>query len=158
MSNKGITLVALVITIIVLLILAGVSISLVVGDNGIMTRAKTAGEKTNEADAVESFKLAVASLTSEYFAESYTGTTTTTLPADVSTYVATNMNTELGTMDYELAGSTDPKMDGEKSTTDKTATVKVKKKNSDDSTAIEISYTITTSGNISNIKAKEKTE
>ena len=33
--NKGITLIALVITIIVLLILAGVSISLVVGNNGV---------------------------------------------------------------------------------------------------------------------------
>ncbi len=72
-SNKGITLVALVITIIVLLILAGVSISLVVGDNGIMTRAKDAGTKTNEADALESFKLSVASLTTEYTAKLYGG-------------------------------------------------------------------------------------
>ncbi len=72
-SNKGITLVALVITIIVLLILAGVSISLVVGDNGIMTRAKDAGTKTNEADALESFKLSVASLTTEYTAKVYGG-------------------------------------------------------------------------------------
>ena len=38
-DQKGITLVALVITIIVLLILAGVSLSLVVGDNGILGRA-----------------------------------------------------------------------------------------------------------------------
>ena len=41
-ENKGITLVALVITIIVLLILAAVSISLVMGDNGILTRAEEA--------------------------------------------------------------------------------------------------------------------
>ena len=37
---KGITLVALVVTIVVLLILAGVSINLVLGDNGIITKAK----------------------------------------------------------------------------------------------------------------------
>ena len=46
-QEKGITLVALVITIIVLLILAGVSISLVAGDNGILTKSKTAATKTN---------------------------------------------------------------------------------------------------------------
>ena len=39
-QKKGITLVALVITIIVLLILAGVSISMVVGDNGVLTQAQ----------------------------------------------------------------------------------------------------------------------
>ena len=39
-SNKGITLVALVVTIIVLIILAGVSISLVLGSDGILGKAK----------------------------------------------------------------------------------------------------------------------
>ena len=39
-GQKGITLVALVVTIIVLIILAGISISLVLGDNGIVTKAK----------------------------------------------------------------------------------------------------------------------
>ena len=39
-SNSGITLVALVVTIIVLIILAGVSISLVLGDQGILTKAR----------------------------------------------------------------------------------------------------------------------
>ncbi len=46
MKNKnGITLIALVITIIVLLILAGVSISLTLGQNGVLTQAKTTVEK-----------------------------------------------------------------------------------------------------------------
>ena len=40
--NKGITLIALVVTIIVLLILAGIAINLTVGDNGIITRAERA--------------------------------------------------------------------------------------------------------------------
>ena len=47
LNNKGITLVALVVTIVVLLILAGVSINLVVGDNGIITQARKAREETN---------------------------------------------------------------------------------------------------------------
>ena len=41
-KNKGITLVALVVTIVVLLILAGVSINLVLGNNGIIAKAKEA--------------------------------------------------------------------------------------------------------------------
>lgn len=41
-QQKGITLVALVITIVVLIILAGVAISLTLSDNGIFNRAKTA--------------------------------------------------------------------------------------------------------------------
>lgn len=40
--NKGITLIALVITIIVLLILAGVTIATLTGDNGILTKAQSA--------------------------------------------------------------------------------------------------------------------
>ena len=43
-NNKGITLVALVVTIVVLIILAGISINLVLGDNGIMSIAKNAKE------------------------------------------------------------------------------------------------------------------
>lgn len=45
-QSKGITLVALVVTIVVLLILAGVSINMVLGDNGIITKAKEAVERT----------------------------------------------------------------------------------------------------------------
>ena len=49
MNNKGITIVALVITIVVLLILAGVSINLVLGNNGIISKAKEAETKSGEA-------------------------------------------------------------------------------------------------------------
>ena len=48
-NQKGITLVALVITIIVLIILAGVTISLLIGDNGIINKAKEG--KTNMTNA-----------------------------------------------------------------------------------------------------------
>ena len=50
---KGITLVALVITIVVLLILAGVSINTVLGDDGIIKKAKEAAEATKRASAEE---------------------------------------------------------------------------------------------------------
>ena len=56
-GNKGITLVALVVTIIVLLILAGVSLNLVLGDNGIITRAQDAVTKYKEAEAEEQWQM-----------------------------------------------------------------------------------------------------
>ena len=59
-SNNGITLIALVITIIVLLILAGVSIAMLTGENGILNKATTAKQKTEEVTAEERVKLEVA--------------------------------------------------------------------------------------------------
>ena len=50
---KGITLVALVVTIVVLLILAGVSINTVLGDDGIIKKAKEAAETTKRVSAEE---------------------------------------------------------------------------------------------------------
>ena len=55
--NKGITLIALVVTIIVLLILAGISIAMLTGQNGILNRAAEAKEKTRVAQEDESQKL-----------------------------------------------------------------------------------------------------
>ena len=48
-GESGITLIALVVTIVVLLILAGITISLVFSENGIIAKAKEAAEKTNQA-------------------------------------------------------------------------------------------------------------
>ena len=52
-KNKGITLIALVVTIIVLLILAGISINMLTGQNGILKRATEAKQKTGEAQTQE---------------------------------------------------------------------------------------------------------
>ena len=56
-TNNGITLIALVITIIVLLILAGVTIATLTGDNGILTKASQASEQTEIGDEQEKVKL-----------------------------------------------------------------------------------------------------
>ena len=56
---KGITLIALVVTIVVLLILAGVSISMLTGNNGIITQAQNAKKETEEAEEKEKIQLAV---------------------------------------------------------------------------------------------------
>ena len=55
--NKGITLIALVVTIIVLLMLAGISIAMLTGQNGILNRAAEAKEKTRVAQEDENEKL-----------------------------------------------------------------------------------------------------
>ena len=58
-NTKGITLIALVITIIVLLILAGVSIAMLTGENGIMNNAKEAKTQTEYKSAEEKVNLAI---------------------------------------------------------------------------------------------------
>ena len=58
-ERNGITLIALVITIIVLLILAGVSIAMLTGQNGILTQANNAKNETELASAKEKVELAV---------------------------------------------------------------------------------------------------
>ncbi len=58
-NTKGITLIALVITIIVLLILAGVSIAMLTGENGILNQAQEAKTQTEFKSAEEKVKLAI---------------------------------------------------------------------------------------------------
>lgn len=73
-NQKGITLVALVITIIVLLILAGVSISLVVGQNGVLNQASNAVNKQEQATVKQDVEMAVASCTTDMYAALATNT------------------------------------------------------------------------------------
>ncbi len=56
-SNQGITLIALVITIIILLILAGIAIATLTGDNGILNKANLAGEETKKKEYEEVLKI-----------------------------------------------------------------------------------------------------
>ena len=65
MKEKGITLIALVVTIVVLLILAAVSISMLTGENGIIKQAQEAKDDTEQARVQELVDLAVNSLIGE---------------------------------------------------------------------------------------------
>ena len=58
-KNKGITLIALIITIIVLLILAGVTLSMVMGESGIFSKANNASEQTKISNAKEIIRMQV---------------------------------------------------------------------------------------------------
>ena len=71
-SNTAITLVALVITIIVLLILAGITINMVVGENGIFAKATGAKNKTEVAQYEEELRMCVLELQAD---EAANGTT-----------------------------------------------------------------------------------
>ncbi len=90
-NNKGITLIALVITIIVLLILAGVTIAMLSGDNGILTKASKAVEDTDEADKKEEVSRAINELMTEYYDAKYVSNTLTDSAQTSSQYVLANI-------------------------------------------------------------------
>ena len=65
-KNTGITLIALVITIIVLLILAGISIITLTGENGVITKTISAKEKSERAELKEELNLAIQAINLDY--------------------------------------------------------------------------------------------
>ncbi len=77
-NQKGITLIALVITIIVLLILAGVSIAMLTGQNGILTRATDAKNETATAEVVERINMELSAVYALVLSGDITGTTFST--------------------------------------------------------------------------------
>ena len=84
--TSGITLIALVVTIIVLLILAGISIQMLTGDNGILTRAVDAKEMTDIAEIEEALKLEYLNL----LTGKYTGDETATFENAINSYNTKN--------------------------------------------------------------------
>lgn len=82
-KERGITLVALVVTIVVLLILAGVSISMVLGNNGIVTKAKSTQVEQNKAYGKEVIESALKSVQIDILS----GKKTTATATDVVTAI-----------------------------------------------------------------------
>ena len=66
-NSKGITLIALVVTIIVLMILAGVSVSMLTGQNGILNRAAEAKEKTDSSSDLEELQIKAYEALTNYY-------------------------------------------------------------------------------------------
>ena len=87
-NQKGITLVALVITIIVLLILAGVTIASLSGDNGILNRGKEAKTKTNIQNAKDLINTEVTEHITEYYNTKYVNQQSA---GNMGTYVVTEL-------------------------------------------------------------------
>ena len=117
-KQRGITLIALVITIIVLLILAGVSIAMLTGQNGILTQAQKAKTTTDNKSAEEKVKLAVMAARSQ----SETGA----LEADK---LVTEVTTNYGGQADTTAGGfpVTVTIDGKSFTVDENGTVEVSK-------------------------------
>ena len=88
-NNKRITLIALVITIIVLLILAGVSIAMLTGENGILNQATDARDDTEAAEIREKVELAVQAAYAAQLADDPASTAEL-----AATAVATQYNTD----------------------------------------------------------------
>lgn len=91
-NQKGVTLVALVVTIIVLLILAGISLSLVAGSNGIMTRAVNASNTNESATAAEQAELKIAELQIDYYEKYYVTEDATVMANTMVDYIEANGN------------------------------------------------------------------
>ena len=91
-QEKAITLIALVVTIIVLLILAGISISMLTGENGILNRASGAKESTGTAQTEELVKLSI------------TDALTQGLGSLTDANLKTALNNNIGAGKYEISG------------------------------------------------------
>ena len=101
-EQKGVTLIALVITIIVLLILAGVSIAFLPGENGIITKSTTASAETNIAGAKETAATDVAAKYADYMEYKYA----TSNPGAASTFtewLGTSKLTSTDTSKYTVS-------------------------------------------------------
>lgn len=97
-NQKGITLIALVITIIVLLILAGVSIAMLTGKNGILTQANNAKAETTKAEAIEKINMSLNAVKSKIYEQQVSNSTWTPASGtdDVQGVIVTIMKEDLG--------------------------------------------------------------
>lgn len=93
-NNKGITLIALVITIIVLLILAGISIAMLTGENGLLNKASGAGAETKLSEAKEYVMLEANTLYTEYYEKKYNSESAPT-ETTAEEYVANKLASKL---------------------------------------------------------------
>lgn len=97
-KQNGITLIALVITIIVLLILAGVSIAMLTGENGILTKANESKTASTEGEKLEAVKLALAEIVANKLSDSKTLNTIN--KANIQ-QIVTRDNSNAGTLNLE---------------------------------------------------------
>ena len=107
-NQKGITLVALVITIIVLLILAGVTIAALSGDNGILKRGSEAKVQTNVQNAKDLINLGVQECMTNYYNGKYvTNDTGVNTAASIGAYIISKIkSTQAGSVIDTAEGTT----------------------------------------------------
>ncbi len=108
-NEKGITLIALVITIIVLLILAGISIAMLTGDNGLLTKSQTAVKDNAIAGLKDKFTLAEQEGMTTYLQKYYSETDATKKAESVLSIVTKVEDAlkKVGTPTTAVAGTID---------------------------------------------------
>lgn len=142
-KQNGITLIALVITIIVLLILAGVSIAMLAGEGGILGKATTATTNTLVAEVDEAIKLAASEIVANKMDPTYEGTEDKVNATNIKKLIKAN-NSNIGEaadspkITITVTGGTDA--DTEAETTVSYATK--------EKTPITHTWTISTTGNV----------
>ena len=110
-NQKGITLIALVITIIVLLILAGISIAMLAGDNGVLTKASDSKIVNAISAKKDECALAAAEALSDYYESIYVNNTSSSaysasaLESAISSKINTKVKTD-GDVTVTVSGST----------------------------------------------------
>ena len=102
-SQKGITLVALIITIIVMLILAGVSISLVLDEKGVLSKAQSVEPTQIEAAIREAAALANADIIADYYSD--TTATKGVNASEVGEYMKNNFSYDKDDLSVTVSGS-----------------------------------------------------
>lgn len=114
-KQNGISMVSLIITIIIMLILAGVSLSMVMGDGSLVGQATSASDKTNAANAEETVKRAWASAEVAYWSTArgqdkeafYEGNLSNYISADEGTLQSIEYKDDISIVKIKIAGSED---------------------------------------------------
>ena len=91
-NNKGITLIALVVTIIVLLILAGVSIAMLTGDNGFLSKGQEAAYKNDVGNAKDEIAMKIAEAITNWNAVKYGNSTETISESTIDAYIQAQLS------------------------------------------------------------------
>ena len=99
-NKRGITLIALVVTIIVILILAGVSVSMLTGQNGILTNAAKAKEDTDSASDLEYLQMKSYEAVTDYYLKSKTGSESEYVLEELGKVEGITTNVSQGTVNY----------------------------------------------------------
>ena len=99
-KNEGITLIALVVTIIVLLIMAGVSVSMLTGQNGILTNAAKAKENTEAASDLEFLQTKAYEAVTNYYVKGQTGSENEYILEELGKVSGVETSVSQGTVKY----------------------------------------------------------
>ena len=100
-KQRGITLIALVVTIIVLLILAGVSVSMLTGQNGILTNAAKAKENTEAASDLEFLQTKAYEAVTNYYVKGQTGSENEYILEELGKVSGVETSVSQGTVKYK---------------------------------------------------------